>query len=153
MLTKKSKYALQALLVLAREYGRGPVLISQVASRESIPRKFLELILLDLKNLGFLGSKKGRGGGYFLARPPAEISIGAVVRHLEGPVAPLPCASETAYQPCEECPDPQACGLRLVMMDVRDSIAGIFDCTSLADVLKREASASAQKGQDSTWQI
>ena len=90
MLSKKSKYALKALIVLAKEYGQGPVLISDIAQREDIPRKFLELILLELKNQGILQSKKGKGGGYFLGRPPHQVSVGHVIRVLEGPLAPLP---------------------------------------------------------------
>ncbi len=93
MLSKKSKYALKAMMVLAKEYGQGPVLISDLAQREDIPRKFLELILLELKNQGLLQSKKGKGGGYFLRRDPQMISVGHIVRVLDGPIAPLPCVS------------------------------------------------------------
>jgi len=100
MLSKKSKYALKALMVLAKEYGQGPVLISDVAQRAGIPRKFLELILLELKNQGILQSKKGKGGGYFLAREPRAISVGHIIRILDGPIAPLPCVSKTAYMRC-----------------------------------------------------
>jgi Rrf2 family protein len=137
MLSKKAKYALRALLLLAKEHGRGPVLISDLAQRESIPKKFLELILLDLKNQGVLQSKKGKGGGYFLGRPPEKITLGHVIRALDGPLAPLPCASQTAYLKCEECKDEATCGIRIVMREVRDATARILDSTSLMDVLGR----------------
>ena len=137
MLAQKSKYALRALLVLAKEYGQGPVLISDIAHREALPQKFLELILLELRNHGILGSKKGKGGGYFLARRPESVHLGEVLRVLEGPLAPLPCVSKTAYVRCAECRDERTCGIRMVMKDVRDATARILDQTSLADILKR----------------
>jgi Rrf2 family protein len=137
MLAQKSKYALRALLVLAKEYGQGPVLISDIAHREALPQKFLELILLELRNQGILGSKKGKGGGYFLARRPELVHLGEVLRVLEGPLAPLPCVSKTAYVRCAECRDERTCGIRMVMKDVRDATARILDQTSLADILKR----------------
>jgi Rrf2 family protein len=137
MLTHKSKYALKALLVLAKEFGQGPVLISEVSRRERIPRKFLELILLELKNEGLLGSKKGKGGGYFLARSPHAIHVGDVLRALAGPLAMTSCVSQTGYRRCEECIDERTCGVRLVMKEVRDATAKILDATSLTDILKR----------------
>jgi len=137
MLSNKTKYALKALLVLAKEYGQGPVLISDIAQREDIPRKFLELILLELKNQGILQSKKGKGGGYSLARAPHTVSVGHVIRILDGPIAPLPCVSRTAYRRCAECRDERTCGIRMVMKDVRDATANIIDATTLGDVLKR----------------
>ena len=137
MLSKKSKYALKAMMVLAKEYGQGPVLISDLANREGIPRKFLELILLELKNQGLLQSKKGKGGGYFLGREPHLISVGHIIRVLDGPIAPLPCVSKTAYMRCPECRDERSCGIRIVMKEVRDATARIMDSTSLEDMLKR----------------
>jgi len=137
LLAQKSKYALRALLVLAKEYGQGPVLISDIANLEALPHKFLELILLELRNHGILGSKKGKGGGYFLARRPELVHLGEVLRVLEGPLAPLPCVSKTAYVRCAECRDERTCGIRMVMKDVRDATARILDQTSLADILKR----------------
>jgi Rrf2 family protein len=137
MLSQKSKYALKALTILAKEYGQGPVLISDVAQREEIPRKFLEIILLELKNAGILQSKKGKGGGYSLGRPPQQITLGNVIRVLDGPLAPLPCVSRTAYVRCRECRDERTCGIRMVMKDVRDATAQILDSTTLADMLKR----------------
>ena len=137
MISKKTKYALKGLLYLARKYDQGPVLISDLARDERIPKKFLELILLSLKNNGILQSKKGKGGGYYLGKPPKDISMGKVIRILEGPLAPVPCVSETAYAKCEECDDERTCGIRLMMKDVRDAMAKILDGTTLADVLER----------------
>jgi Rrf2 family protein len=142
MISKKTKYALKALIYLAREYDKGPILIADLAREERIPKKFLELILLTLKNNGVLQSKKGKGGGYYLGRPPGKISMGEVIRILEGPLAPVPCVSVMAYAKCEECNDEQTCGIRLVMKDVRDAIADILDGTTLKDVLEREEQAS-----------
>ena len=132
MLSKKSKYGLKALLVLAQEAGRGPVLVSDLAEREGLPKKFLEAILLELKRHGLLQSKKGKGGGYFLSRKPSEVTVGQVIRVLEGPLALIPCVSQTAYMKCEECVNEEACGIRLIMKDVRDATARILDSTSLA---------------------
>ena len=134
MLSKKTKYALKALQYLARAKDRGPVLIAEIASNEGIPQKFLEAILLELKKEGFLESRKGKGGGYFLGRPAESITLGAVVRKMEGPLALLPCVSQTAYRRCDECHDERTCGLRMVMKDVRDRTAEILDNMSLADV-------------------
>ena len=134
-ISKKTKYGLQALLALARKYGGGPVLIATLAKEEDIPIKFLELILLDLKNHGVLESKKGPGGGYLLSRPPDTITMGSVVRFMEGPLAPISCANEASYKPCEECQDVECCGIRIVMRRVRDAVAGILDETTLFDVV------------------
>ncbi|AAR34721.1 Rrf2 family transcriptional regulator [Geobacter sulfurreducens] len=137
MISKKTKYALKAMLYLARERDKGPILIADLARDERIPKKFLELILLALKNAGVLQSKKGKGGGYYLAQSPREISMGRIIRILEGPLAPVQCVSETSYSRCEECDDEWSCGIRLVMKDVRDAMATILDGATLADVLER----------------
>lgn len=134
MLSSKSKYALRALLLLTSEWERGPILVSELAVRERIPRKFLEAILVQLKRRGILRSRKGRGGGYALGRSPAQITIGEIVRVLDGPLAPVPCVSKTAYVQCRDCPDEDACGIRIVMQRVRDATADILDGTTLADV-------------------
>jgi Rrf2 family protein len=139
VLSRKSKYGLKALLILAREAGRGPVLIAELASREGIPRKFLEAILLEMKRHGLVESQKGKGGGYFLRAKPAEITFGQVIRALDGPLAAVPCVSETAYMTCAECIDEQTCGVRLAMKEVRDATARILDHTTLADVNARVA--------------
>ena len=139
MLSKRSKYGLKALLILAAEAGRGPVLVSELAEREAIPRKFLEAILLDLNRHGLVTSKKGKGGGYFLRRSPSDITFGDAVRALEGPLALVPCVSQTAYQRCADCPDEASCGVRLAMGEVRDATARILDGMTLADVSGRVA--------------
>src|SRR5580704_16368933 len=136
-ISKRTQYGLKAILALGRRYRMGPVLIATLSKEECIPLKFLELILLDLKTHGLLESKKGKGGGYSLSRPPSTITIGSVIRIMEGPLAPLPCASETAFKPCEECSDVETCGTRIIMRQVRDAMAAVLDQTTLADLLKR----------------
>ena len=116
------------------------VQIKEISQHEQIPAKFLEQILLALKNAGLLHSKMGVGGGYHLARPAAEISLGQIVRVLDGPLAPVKCVSQMAYEPCG-CPDEATCGLRLVMGDVRNAISAVLDGTSLADAIRREERA------------
>jgi Rrf2 family protein len=141
MISKKTKYGLKSLLYLARKYDQGPILISDLAHEERIPKKFLELILLALKNNGILQSRKGKGGGYYLGKSPREISVGNVIRILDGPLAPVPCVSRSAYAKCYECQDEWSCGIRLVMMDVRVAITNILDKTSLADMQEQEEKA------------
>jgi Rrf2 family protein len=136
-LSKRTQYSLRALYALARNYGRGPLLITKMATDEVIPKKFLEQILLKLKNLGFVASKKGKGGGYVLVEPPDQISLASVIRLIEGPLAPLPCASETRFRKCDECVDIETCGTRIVMREVRDAIAEILDNTTLATVCQK----------------
>ena len=137
MLSNKAKYGLKAMVHLARYGGRGSVLIADIASKENIPKKFLDAILLEIKNKGLLTSKKGKGGGYALARPASLIRVGDLVRVLDGPLAPVPCVSHTAYRRCDDCEDESACAVRAVMQDVRDAIAQILDNTTLADICAR----------------
>jgi Rrf2 family protein len=141
-LSKRGEYGLRAMIVLAEHAtdGSSPAMmqIKEISQREQIPAKFLEQILLTLKNAGLLHSKMGVGGGYYLARPAGEITLGQIFRILDGPVAPIKCVSQMAYEPCG-CPDEETCGLRLAMSDVRNAIAGILDTTSLADVTRRQA--------------
>jgi Rrf2 family protein len=137
MLSMRAKYGLRAMTALAREYGNGPMLIADLATSESIPRKFLEIILLELKKKGLLASKKGKGGGYLLSRPPELISVGELIRALDGPIAMLPCVSQTAYRRCDECVDELTCGIRSVMKEVRDATSAILDGTMLSDLLVR----------------
>lgn len=125
------------MYALARCYGKGPVLISTLADEEVIPKKFLEQILLALKSSGLVESKKGKGGGYSLVRSPEKITVADVIRLMEGPLAPLPCASETRFRKCDECVDIETCGTRIVMRQVRDAIADILDSTTLADVIEK----------------
>src|SRR5580704_14970521 len=134
MLSRKTKYGLKALLALAREEGREPVLVSDLATRDAIPKKFLEAILLELKRHGVVHSRKGQGGGYFLGRKPANITFGEVIRVLDGPLAAVPCVSETAYMKCTDCVDEDTCGVRFAMKEVRDATARILDHATLAGV-------------------
>jgi len=138
-ISKRSEYGLRAMIQLANPNPDGSIAVMQineVASLEKIPTKFLEQILLTLKNSGFLQSKRGMAGGYYLAKPPEEIMLGQIIRILDGPLAPIRCVSQMAYEPCG-CPDEKSCGLRMVMGDVRNAIANILDKTSLADVSTR----------------
>lgn len=134
MLSSKAKYGLKAMVYLTRHGQDGPVLIADIAEAENIPKKFLDAILLELKNRGFLSSKKGKGGGYTLAKPPQNIMVGDIVRVLDGPLAPVPCVSRTAYRRCDDCRNETTCAIRAVMGEVRDAIAGILDNTTLADM-------------------
>jgi Rrf2 family protein len=136
-ISKRTQYGLKAMIVLGRRYRANPVLIATLAEEESIPLKFLENILLELKGYGLLESKKGKGGGYRLSRPPSTITIGSVIRMMEGPLAPLPCASETAFKPCPECKDIETCGTRIIMRQVRDAMASVLDSTTLAELIRR----------------
>lgn len=147
MLSRKSKYGLKALLALARSAGRGPVLISELASQDAIPRKFLEAILLDLKRHGLVQSQKGKGGGYYLRRDPSQVTFGDVIRALEGPLALVPCVSQTAYMKCVECVDEPTCAVRMAMQEVRDATARILDNTTLADMNQRIARAGSRRRQ------
>ncbi len=146
-LSKRTQYTLRALYALARKYGAGPVLITNLAQEEAIPKKFLEQILLSLKSSGYVASKKGKGGGYVLAQSPEKITIGSVIRAVEGPLAPLPCASETRFRKCDECVDIQTCGTRIVMRQVRDAIAAILDDTTLAMVGAQVDAARTKRTQ------
>jgi Rrf2 family protein len=135
MLSQKCKYALQALLVLAKENSDNLLLVSDIAERENLPKKFLEAILLELNRNGLVRSRRGRGGGYALAKPADLITFGQVVRIMDGPLAPLACVSVNYYRRCDECHDEQTCEIRKVMRRVRDAIANELDGTSLAQAL------------------
>ncbi|MCK3775943.1 Rrf2 family transcriptional regulator [Ensifer sesbaniae] len=133
MLTKKGKYGLKALVDLARLEPGETAFITEIAQRNNIPKKFLDTILLELRNAGMLRSKKGPGGGYSLSRPASEIRIGHVIRTLDGPLAPIRCASRTAYEVCEDCNDPETCQVRVSMTTVRDAVAAILDSMTLEE--------------------
>jgi Rrf2 family cysteine metabolism transcriptional repressor len=133
-LSKRGEYGLRALQDLARHHGDGPVPNKELAERNNIPTRFLEQILLTLKHGRIVRSRKGPQGGYYLARPPEEITLADVVRLLDGPLAPIGCVSETAFEPCG-CPDMEKCGLRRVMREVRDVVAEMMENTTLADLL------------------
>jgi len=144
MISSRAKYATRALLDLTLHYEEGPVQIHDVAERQQIPPKYLEQILLLLKRFGFVQSRKGPGGGYFLAHPPAEITLGAVVRALEGPLAPISCVSVTGYRECG-CPDPETCGLRAAWKEARDALAAVLDSTTFADLRARHEALRAHQ--------
>lgn len=133
MLSNKAKYGLKAMLYLANRRDTAPVGILEVAQGQNIPKKFLDAILLELRRSGLVHSRKGRGGGYVLAKPAAEISVGRIIRVLDGPLAPIACASKTAYRPCSDCDVPN-CHTRRLMQRVRDAMSEILDHTSLAEM-------------------
>lgn len=131
MLTKKGKYGLKAMIDLASLDKGQTSFVSDIAARNNIPKKFLDAILLELRNEGMLRSKKGPGGGYALSKPASDIYIGQVIRALDGPLAPIRCASRTAFEACEDCSDPAACQVRRSMTDVRDAMAAVLDTMTL----------------------
>jgi Rrf2 family protein len=135
MLTARGKYGLKAMVHLALEEGNGGIQGATIAEVQKIPKKFLDTILLELKNNGLVHSKKGKGGGYSLARTANSIAVGQIIRILDGPLAPIACASQTAFRPCTDCPDIQECQVRLVMGRVRDATAEILDNTMLSSLL------------------
>ncbi len=138
MLSKKTKYAIKALVILGKNIDQPPMQISKIAEAERIPKKFLEQILLDLRNAGFLYSKKGAGGGYSLNRDPKEIFLVSIMRITDGPIAMVPCASLKFYRKCDECHDEKTCGIRKTFIDVRDATLEVLSKTSVADVIARE---------------
>ena len=135
MLTAKGKYGLKALVHLAALPPGETTQAVDIAEANNIPKKFLDAILGDLRNAGIIFSKKGPGGGYVLARTPNEINVGLVIRTLDGPLAPIACASRTAYQPCQDCVDVKTCAVRLSMSKVRDAMSDILDQMTVADML------------------
>jgi len=138
MLSKKAKYAMLALVHLAKEQNNGPVLISKIAKEESIPQKFLEAILLDLKKDGTLASKKGKGGGYYLIKSPDEVNMADVMRLFDGAIALLPCVTYKYYERCEECKDEETCGIRDTFMEVRNKTVEILKSSSLSQIILSE---------------
>ncbi len=144
MLTKKTKYAIHALTFLAKEHGERPlkdavpIVIGIISKDVKIPRKFLEVILLELKNEGILNSRMGKGGGYFLTKKPASIKLSKLIRMFNGPIALLPCASKNYYEKCKECTDEIACGLHSIAIQVRDETLALLEKLSIQDILFRE---------------
>jgi len=134
LLSKKTRYAMIAMIKLAKEYGKGAILISEIARSENIPQRFLENILLELKNLGYLGSKLGKSGGYFLLKSPEMVTLSDIVRHFEGTIAMLSCVSEKAYQPCEFCKEEAICKIRNTFKAVRDNTFEILSKTTLKEL-------------------
>jgi len=134
MLSKKTKYGIKALTHLARQESKIPVQIATISKSENISLKFLESILLTLRKNGILGSKKGKGGGYYLLKDPKDIQMTSVMRVLEGPIAMVPCVSLNFYEKCDDCPDENSCPVHNLMIQVRDSSLKIFRNTTLADL-------------------
>lgn len=134
VISKKTKYGLKALAHLARKGQGTQVLIAEIAQEESIPRKFLEAILLELKNNGYLGSRMGKGGGYYLLKDPSTVSLAAMYRLLEGPIAMLPCVSLNYYEKCIDCKSEEACSLNRLMIEVRDKTLSVLEHRTLADL-------------------
>jgi Rrf2 family protein len=141
MLSKKSKYAIHALVYLAERYGEGPVQIGEIAEQQNIPKKFLEAILLELRNAKILHSKKGKGGGYYLYRKPKEVNLTEVIRLMNGAIALLPCVSLHYYESCEECVDEKHCTIRTTFMSVRDETLRILTESNLGVLLKKQRKA------------
>ncbi|WP_435624789.1 RrF2 family transcriptional regulator [Flagellimonas sp.] len=135
MLSKKTKYGLKALAYLASRDSNEPVQIAEIAKHENISQKFLESILLTLRRNGFLGSKKGKGGGYYLIKSPQDILMTSVMRVLEGPIAMVPCVSLNFYEKCDDCPDENECAVNKLMLQVRDSALDVYRNNTLADLI------------------
>ena len=142
MLTMKGKYGLKAMVHLARLAPQELAAGLDIAGQNQIPKKFLDAILAELRENGMVEAKKGKGGGYRLARPPGKISVGDIIRVLDGPLAPILCASRRSYKRCIDCRDPRICEVRLAMTEARDAIAAVLDAKSLADMA---ASGAGQK--------
>jgi Rrf2 family protein len=136
MLSKKSQYAFKALMYLAQNNEKGPVLIAEISKKKKIPLKFLENILLELKKGGVLESKKGKGGGYYFAVPPAEVPMAKIIRLLDGPIALLPCVSLNFYEKCKNC-DEKSCGLHDMMVLVRDATLKVLEKKTVSDIAKK----------------
>lgn len=144
MLSKKTKYAINALVFLAKNNNGEPVQISKIAESENIPRKFLEAILLDLRNAGFLSSRKGKTGGYYLLKSADEINLAEIVRLFEGAIALLPCVAHKYYERCEECKDEATCGIRDVFSDIRNETVNMLKQATLAEIVIRETTLENQ---------
>ncbi|SHF69068.1 transcriptional regulator, BadM/Rrf2 family [Kaistia soli DSM 19436] len=143
MISQKAKYAFKALIHLARQPKGETIQIDDIARQAGVPRKFLEHILLDLKHRGMIASRRGRAGGYALIKLPSEITIGQVLRAIDGPIAPLSCISRTAYQPCADCPDEASCGVRRMFAAPYAAQLVLFDATTLADAMDGDEEAGA----------
>lgn len=138
MLTKRAKYGLKAIKYLAIQPKNRLVLISEISKSENIPIKFLQVILLSLKKHGFLGAKRGKGGGYFLTRPANEINMASLFRVLDGPIALVPCVSLNYYEKCDDCPDEDVCCVNRLMVQVRDQTLNLLENETLEDLIKKE---------------
>jgi len=151
MLSQKAKYAIKALLVLARAQDENLLVqAGDISANQTIPKKFLDLIFFELRRHGLVQSTRGREGGYSLARPAADISIAAIVRAVDGPLAPLPCASVKFYRRCSDCEDEKTCEVRRLMREVRDAASAILDNTSLAEAASLNQSKRKSKKLEKT---
>lgn len=137
ILSKKTRYAMVALARLARDYGKGPILIREISEKENIPQSFLENILLELRKMGILGSKLGKSGGYFLLRKPGEVSLAEIIDHFEGTLSLLYCVSEKAYRPCEFCKDEATCQIRKVFKEILSNTNAILKKATLETLILR----------------
>jgi Rrf2 family protein len=147
-MSKKCKYALKALIRLGQEYGGGPMLTDDIARAENIPKKFLELILLDLKHAGYVRSKQGAKGGYRLVQNPGQISLAEIYRLFDGAIALVPCVSQKFYEKCDDCPDEKACRLKKIFIDVREKTSELLTGITIQSFLspsKTRAAASKQR--------
>ena len=147
MLTRKGKYGLKALVHLAGLPEGQLAFVTDIAEANNVPKKFLDAILGDLRHAGFVRSKTGKDGGYMLARLPDDIRVGHVIRVLDGPLAPIACASRTAYQRCDDCPNEKKCAVRLMMLEVRNAIATILDHRTLAEMRDLPAAKRLSPGR------
>jgi Rrf2 family protein len=145
MISQKAKYALRALIALAEAPENEPVFIADIAENQSIPRKFLEQILLDLKHQGLVVSRRGKAGGYLLLRSPETITFGEVMRIIEGPLAPLPCLSKMAYRKCDDCTDEKSCRIRRVFAGVAEATRVVLDGTTIADAIASDKSGQVRR--------
>jgi len=146
MMSKKCKYGLKALIHLAKEYGGGPVLTDEIAKSEHIPKKFLELILLDLKHAGYVRSKQGTKGGYRLVQDPSQITLAEIYRLFDGAIALLPCVSQKFYEECDDCPDEKACRLKRVFIDVREKTYDLLSGITIQSFLDGSQTLKSDSG-------
>ena len=146
MLSKKSQYSIYALVKLAKERAKGPILIRDIAESEKIPKKFLEAILLDLRNLGLIGSKKGKGGGYYLIKDPSQINLATIIRKFDGALAFISCASKNYYEECKHCKDEKTCGVKNVFDEIRVETDRMLRNTTILDIINREEKLKKRYG-------
>ncbi|GAA0195761.1 Rrf2 family transcriptional regulator [Fulvivirga kasyanovii] len=148
MISKKTKYAINALVHLAKRKDEGPIIIAEIAKAENIPQKFLEAILLDLKKAGILASKKGKAGGYYLLKAPEDVNMADVMRLFDGPIALLPCVTYMYYERCEECKDEETCGIRDVFLEVRNKTVSMLKKSTLLEIIRREGKQKRPENED-----
>lgn len=153
MVSRKGKYAIRSALYLARHYGEGPVTVETIAESEGISRKFLETIMQELRNGGLLQSQRGKRGGYTLRQSPQKITIGRIIRVIDGPLAPVRCVSATAYAPCPDCPNEKNCNIRSVMKEVREAISRVLDLKTLEQILRDSEKGNSAASREVMFHI